>query len=90
MAKLPKALKAGADHLTQDRWFQRVEDLPTKPQKQCRGRPGLGSGRRWAGAVAASRRLGMVPADSWLRSKATPAPLNLGPPLAGRVGAVVN
>jgi len=34
---------------------------------------GLGPWRRWAGAVAASGRLGMVPADPWPRRKATHA-----------------
>jgi hypothetical protein len=50
---------------------------------------GLGSGRRWPGAVAASGRLGMVPADPWPRGKVTPAPFKLRPPFAGRCGAVV-
>ena len=35
---------------------------------------GQGSGRRWAGAVAASGRVRMVPAEPWPRGKVTPAP----------------
>jgi hypothetical protein len=46
------------------------------------------SGQCWAGAVAASWQLGMVPADPWPRGKVTHALYSLGAPFAGRGGAV--
>ena len=64
-----------------------VENTPPglpDPQKFYKEKSGLGSGRRWAGSVAASGQLGIVPADLWLRGQVT----SCLTPFRGRGGAV--